>query len=140
MVPHQSWNLGCVFSRHKYMLLHSCYTSIKIRWLTWIYYCSQLKFLLQSASLFSNFMGNWASSEVILWSLLSVQMIFWWNCGGESGLPVRFLRHLSSSLWASSEAVSYPVCSAFFSLPLFLSLHWTFPDLDAFESYRPVTL
>ena len=33
-------------------------------------------------------------SEVVLWNLLSVQMFFWWICGGESGLPVLFLSHL----------------------------------------------
>ena len=33
-------------------------------------------------------------SEVVLWKLLSIQMIFWWICGGDSGLPVLFLRHL----------------------------------------------
>ena len=27
-------------------------------------------------------------SEVVLWKLLSIQMIFWWICGGESGLPL----------------------------------------------------
>ena len=32
--------------------------------------------------------------EVVLWNLLSVQMFFWWICGGESGLPVLFLSHL----------------------------------------------
>ena len=35
-------------------------------------------------------------SEVVLWNLLSVQMFFWWICGGESGLPILFLCHLSS--------------------------------------------
>ena len=35
------------------------------------------------------------SSEVVLWKLLSVQMIFWWICGGESGLLVLFLCHVS---------------------------------------------
>ena len=34
-------------------------------------------------------------SEVVLWKLLSVQMIFWWICGGESGLLVLFLCHVS---------------------------------------------
>ena len=34
-------------------------------------------------------------SEVVLWNLLSVQMFFRWICGGESGLPVLFFRHLS---------------------------------------------
>ena len=34
-------------------------------------------------------------SEVVLWSLLSVQMYFWWICGGYSGLPILFLQHLS---------------------------------------------
>ena len=29
--------------------------------------------------------------EVIWWKLLTIQMIFWWICGGESGLPVLFL-------------------------------------------------
>ena len=26
--------------------------------------------------------------EVVLWKLLSIQMISWWICGGENGLPV----------------------------------------------------
>ena len=39
----------------------------------------------------------WWHSEVVLWNLLSVQMFFWWICGGESGLPVLFLRHLRTS-------------------------------------------
>ena len=43
-------------------------------------------------------------SEVVLWNLLSVQMFFWWICGGESGLPILFLRHLRtllcSSIWS----------------------------------------
>ena len=33
-------------------------------------------------------------SEVVLWKLLSIQMIFWWICGEETGLPVIFLCHL----------------------------------------------
>ena len=37
-------------------------------------------------------------SEVVLWNLLSVQMFFWWICGGESGLPILFLRHLRTAL------------------------------------------
>ena len=37
-------------------------------------------------------------SEVVLWYLLSIQMIFRWICGGESGLPVLFLRHLRTAL------------------------------------------
>ena len=37
-------------------------------------------------------------SEVVLWSLLSVQMFFQSICWGESGLPVLFLHHLSSHL------------------------------------------
>ena len=36
-------------------------------------------------------------SEVVLWNLLSVQMFFWWICGGESGLPVLFLCHLRTA-------------------------------------------
>ena len=37
-------------------------------------------------------------SEVVLWKLLSIEMIFWWVFGGESGLPVLFLCHLGSIL------------------------------------------
>ena len=33
-------------------------------------------------------------SKVVLWNLLSVQMIFRWICGGESGFPILFLCHL----------------------------------------------
>ena len=36
-------------------------------------------------------------SEVVLWNLLSVEMFFWWICGGESGLPVLFLCHLRTA-------------------------------------------
>ena len=36
-------------------------------------------------------------SKVVLWKLLNIQMIFWWICGGESGLPVLFLCHLGSA-------------------------------------------
>ena len=36
-------------------------------------------------------------SEVVLWNLPSVQMIFRWICGGESGLPVLFLCHLRTA-------------------------------------------
>ena len=35
-------------------------------------------------------------SEVVLWYLLSVQMICWWICRGESGLTILFLCHLRS--------------------------------------------
>ena len=36
-------------------------------------------------------------SEVVLWKLLSVQMVFWWICRGENGLPILFLCHLRTS-------------------------------------------
>ena len=41
--------------------------------------------------------GVLCHSEVVLWNLLSVQMIFQWICGGESGLPVLFLHHLRAT-------------------------------------------
>ena len=36
-------------------------------------------------------------SEVVLWNFLSVQMFFWWICGGESSLPILFLFHLRTT-------------------------------------------
>ena len=36
-------------------------------------------------------------SEVVLWSLLSVEMFFWGICEGESGRPVLFLHHLRTA-------------------------------------------
>ena len=38
-----------------------------------------------------------SSSVQKLWNLLSIQMIFWWICGGESSLPVLFLHHLRTT-------------------------------------------
>ena len=38
----------------------------------------------------------WQHSEVVLWELLSIQMIFWWICGRESGFLVLFLHHLGT--------------------------------------------
>ena len=35
--------------------------------------------------------------EVVFCKLLSIQMIFWWICGGEGGLPVLFLCRLAQS-------------------------------------------
>jgi len=44
-------------------------------------------------------------SEVVLWYLFSVQMFFWWICGGESGLPILFFHHLRTapSIISSNE-------------------------------------
>ena len=44
-------------------------------------------------------------SDVVLWNLLSVQMFFWWICGGESGLPILFFHHLRTapSIISSNE-------------------------------------
>ena len=36
-------------------------------------------------------------SEVVLWNWLSVQMFFWWICGGARSLPVLFLCHLRTA-------------------------------------------
>ena len=57
-------------------------------------------------------------SEVVLWNLLSVQMFFWWICGGESGLPILFLHLLRTTpllffkylvpLFASSQDLNWP--------------------------------
>ena len=38
-----------------------------------------------------------AGIQKLFCGIYSVQMFFWWICGGESGLPVLFLHHLSSS-------------------------------------------
>ena len=55
--------------------------------------------------------------EVILWNLLSVQMFFWWICGGESGLPVLFLCHLRTTwsfrIWNSSTGIPSPPLALF---------------------------
>ena len=37
-------------------------------------------------------------SEVVLWNLFSIQMIFQWICRGEWGLPILFLLHLRTTL------------------------------------------
>ena len=46
-------------------------------------------------------------SEIVLWKLLSIQMIFWWIYGGESGLPILFLDHLGTALWFSFFHTSF---------------------------------
>ena len=52
------------------------------------------------------FLGTWCLLlvvRVVLWSLLRVQMFFWWICRGQSGLPVLFLHHLGSSAVFSNQ-------------------------------------
>ena len=46
------------------------------------------------------FLGAWCPLPAFrscLWNVLSVQIFFWWICGGESGLPVLFLCHLRTT-------------------------------------------
>ena len=38
------------------------------------------------------------NSEAVFWKFLNIQMIFWWICRGESGLPTLFLHHLGTML------------------------------------------
>ena len=46
-------------------------------------------------------------SEVVLWKLFSIQMIFWWICEGESGLFVLFLYNLRTAHHTSPH-ISFP--------------------------------
>ena len=48
-------------------------------------------------------------SEVVLCKLLSIQMVFWWICGGESGLRILFLCHLRTA--STSEFLFIPQIS-----------------------------
>ena len=64
----------------------------------WIF-CLFLSFVFCPTSFWTGwaaFLGAWCvlcqHSEVVLWKLLSIQMIFWWILGGESGLSNLFLR------------------------------------------------
>ena len=49
-------------------------------------------------------------SEVVLWNLPSVRMIFWWICRGEDGLPILFFHHLRTTL---KEDLYLPICYLF---------------------------
>ena len=49
-------------------------------------------------------------SEVILWKLLSIQMTFWWICGGETSPPIQFLHHLLLINFSNS-LLHYPFIS-----------------------------
>ena len=40
-------------------------------------------------------------SSASIQKLLSIQMVFWWICGGESGLPILFLCHLGTTSWVT---------------------------------------
>ena len=62
-------------------------------------------------------------SEVVSWNLYSIQMIFWWICGEESGLPILFLCHLWTApapsffielgtLYTRGGSVSLLVCTS----------------------------
>ena len=69
-------------------------------------------------------------SKVVLWKLLSIQMIFWWICGGGSGLPVLFLCHLKTAYSPNSSVFASLIACLFFSSLLkdkftgFRILHW----------------
>ena len=66
------------------------------------------------------FLGGWCpllGFSCFVEFTLSVQMFFWWICGGESGLPILFLRHLRIT----------PL--TFFFLPLLVMLPSEIPKL-----------
>ena len=66
-------------------------------------------------------------SEVVLWKLLSIQVIFWWICGGESGLPVLFLCHLGTTSWVTHFCKFSLKTSSASSISLrFFFLTWLF--------------
>ena len=48
-------------------------------------------------------------SEVVLWNLLSVQMFFWWICGGESGLPFLYLCQLRTASPLQNSDLGNPI-------------------------------
>ena len=62
-----------------------------------------LSFIFCSTSFWRQWAGFWVpgvlcqGSEVVLWNSLSVQIVFQWICGWESGLPVLFLCHLRTT-------------------------------------------
>ena len=62
-------------------------------------------------------------SEVVLWNLLSVQMFFWWICGGESGVPVLFLHHLRT---ASIKVLYFIAC---FLIAMQYYIIWMYQNL-----------
>ena len=49
-------------------------------------------------------------SEVVLWKLFRIQMIFWWIRGGEGGLPILFLHHLLNTFWQNKYSSSLTHC------------------------------
>ena len=45
------------------------------------------------------FLGVWCpppAYRVVLWKSFNIQMIFWWICGWETGLPILLLHHLGT--------------------------------------------
>ena len=71
--------------------------SLPLLSLFFVFYIFSYLFL-KTMSCFSGYLiVLYLDSEVVLWNLLSVEMFFWWICGGESGLPVLFLRHLRTT-------------------------------------------
>ena len=55
-------------------------------------------------------------SSFFLWNLLGVQMILWWICGGETGLPVLFLHHLWGTPQRKISSYAHIIaCINFFS-------------------------
>ena len=64
-------------------------------------------------------------SEVVLWKSFSIQMIFWWICWGESGLPIVFLCYLRTASDISVLNVGQLFSSRGSLVPLhFLPLGW----------------
>ena len=67
-----------------------------------IFYILSYLLLKRTGCLFGRLVSSCQHSEVVLWNLLSVQMIFRWICGGESGLPILFLHHLPILIFATT--------------------------------------
>ena len=71
-------------------------------------------------------------SEVVLWSLLSVEMFFWGIREGESGLPVLFLRHLCNP---PVSIVSPSICHEVMVLVAMMLVFWMLSFKPAFSLF-----
>ena len=92
------WECFLVFENLSFLRLPSQDRSPSLPLLS--LFLSFISFPISFRRQWAAFLGTWCPrqhSEVVLWNLLSIQMFFWWICGGESGLSVLFFCHLRTT-------------------------------------------
>ena len=91
------WEGFSVFGNFSFMTSSLGWISVPNSFVSLFIFCILSYLLSKLTGCLSGCLVSSASIQKLLWNLLSIQMFFWWICGGENRFPILFLCHLRST-------------------------------------------